>query len=368
MAGTDDWQNDALKGRSWADPDSDGELPQPVVPPKETKPTAPKRDDGFTVVARKTRAGEVSGGQRGAPHRGRGHAGDRSGGDRRGGFAAAGARFGGDRYEAGRDGNKFEGGRYDRYEGDRRDVARSRNYDRTPGIGRPGGSYTPHDTAPLDANRDAVRNTAGFDDRQPPGPNKPREEVAKNWREPTYELCLYNVYCANDRCQKIHHKDRDISKIVVDPARLVCVFALNGAPCPIKVCNLSHDASCEFGAKCSYRCILRHPEGHSPEKVECEEGLECSFARCVGVHPEGWTQPVCQFDPFCTRIDSGLCQHRHTDLNGTLRMIKGFCNYKTNGMECIHEDPCSYEDPSKYKCKHGAGCRYLKLTRCGFMH
>lgn len=181
-----------------------------------------------------------------------------------------------------------------------------------------------------------------------------------------YEICSFNKLCPNPKCPKAHHKDRNIEKIIVDPNREYCIFALNGEECKFRDCRMEHDVTCPDSENCAQSCILKHPPGHDPKSVVCRKGLNCTSAKCLGVHPPGRELPICEFDPFCTRVGRG-CDKRHSDENGKLRMLKGFCNFKTNGMECKH-DPCVYENPSSYACQEGKNCKYLKQGKCGFSH
>lgn len=222
-----------------------------------------------------------------------------------------------------------------------------------------GGGFAGRD----DRNRGGFRdnNRGGFRDG-----NRDRD----NHRPPrdNYEICSFNKLCPNPNCPKIHHKDRDISKVIIDPNREYCLFALNGAECTFKDCRMEHSVVCPDASECSVGgCILQHPEGHDPAKVECRRALECQNSHCVGKHPEGRQLPVCDFDPFCTRVGT-TCNKRHTALNGKLRMVHSFCNYKVNMMECKHEKDCPYQDPNVYVCRDGARCRFRAQNKCGFLH
>ncbi len=187
-----------------------------------------------------------------------------------------------------------------------------------------------------------------------------------------YEICIFNLLCPNPKCSKLHHKDRDVTKIVIDPRREHCVFALNGKECTFGACTMNHDVACPSGAECTVECILVHPEGHNCRNTKCQRGADCDDTQCLGVHPDGWELPLCSFNPFCTRVgkpgEKPVCDRRHTPDNGKLRMLRGFCNFKTNSIPCKHGEECPYENPSEYPCREGKGCRYLKKGQCGFYH
>lgn len=214
--------------------------------------------------------------------------------------------------------------------------------------------------------RDDDRRTA-FRGKFGRSPAEPEPAAADN-----YEICVFNLLCPNPKCPKLHHRDRNIDTIVVDPERKHCIFALNGKECTFSACTMSHEVTCPYGAECTFKCILRHPDGHDPHKTACPRGEECDDSRCLGVHPVGWELPLCSFNPFCTRVgkpgEKGLCDRRHTPENGTMRMLRGFCNFRTNGLPCKHGDDCPYENPQNFSCREGKNCRYLKKGQCGFHH
>jgi len=207
------------------------------------------------------------------------------------------------------------------------------------------------------------------DPKEPKEPKEPKDpEEPKERRIDDFDICSFNELCPNVKCPKMHCIARDVGKIIVDANRRYCLFALNGVECRFRECRMEHNVTCVRAEKCTVGgCILRHPVGHSPTCIECEDGMDCVDARCVGVHPEGWVVPMCEFSPFCLRVGKG-CDKRHDPQNGSYRMIHKICNYKTNNMPCRHLQPCPYLDPSQYRCREGPACKYGKMSQCGFSH
>lgn len=205
---------------------------------------------------------------------------------------------------------------------------------------------------------------------------EPRSETRSNFRsetrpdtkpraddsaQSTRSVCIYNRWCGNPGCHRAHPAGWDPHVVKFDRSNVYCVYALNGAECSIPGCTRNHNAACPRGIECHTQCVLRHPEGWNPAAIQCTD--ECRDVFCLGAHTQNRAEDFCIYDPFCTRVDD--CEYTHTELNGKLRMVKGYCNYRANGLTCQHRDPCPYINPTGVKCSNGHACRW---RGCGFQH
>lgn len=179
----------------------------------------------------------------------------------------------------------------------------------------------------------------------------------------TRNMCIYRKWCGNPGCRRQHPAGWDPHVVKFDRSNEYCVYALNSDTCTIPNCKRKHDANCPKGVACCVQCSLLHPVGHKPTQVQCVDN--CANPLCLGVHSENRTDEFCQYDPFCTRIEGGSCPYNHSPDNGKLRMVRGYCNYKANGLICQHRTPCPYTDPHSHPCTNGRECRW---RGCGFSH
>lgn len=199
------------------------------------------------------------------------------------------------------------------------------------------------------SNNWSTRRASRPGSRQPAAGSQPKD------------ACIYSKWCGNPGCMRAHPPGWDPHVVKFDRTNTYCVYALNGAECSIPNCTRTHSITCPKGANCCTQCILRHPDGHQPRAVQCKD--DCRDVFCLGVHGPDRVDDFCLFDPFCTRTED--CGYPHSELNGRLRMVKGYCNYKANGLICQHRDPCPYNDPTGVKCSNGHECRW---RGCGFRH